>query len=266
MLDFWPHESHNMHFLSPFPWLFFIYSAIFLITSILFILVFTPPTRQVWTLSRHAYTSFQTYVWTPSRIFCDDPPPSQLLKIRPPLFGMGSVIQFVRLHPFWLWVPSHLVRSITHHGSLWYEPLHEISNNVVCATSKASDQPAHTRSLIRAFASRLNVQRVLSYWLNIIWSFLAKRRLHMLVWVYTCQNTALLEITCHGPYFNLINQSHRKIKTMIKEEEVKTNRRTSKKRIQMLQTMQTRNQSRENLKDWHLKISGQNVENYCVTH
>ena len=32
-----------------------------------------------------------------------------------------------------------------------YEPVHEISNNVVCATSKASDQPAHMRSLIRAF-------------------------------------------------------------------------------------------------------------------
>ena len=35
------------------------------------------------------------------------------------------------------------------------EPRHETSNNMVCATSKASDQPAHTRSLIRAFASRL---------------------------------------------------------------------------------------------------------------
>ena len=34
------------------------------------------------------------------------------------------------------------------------EPRHEISNNVVCAAiSKASDQPAHMRSLIRAFAS-----------------------------------------------------------------------------------------------------------------
>ena len=32
-----------------------------------------------------------------------------------------------------------------------------ISNNVVCATSKALDQPAHTRSLIRVFASRLNI-------------------------------------------------------------------------------------------------------------
>ena len=39
-----------------------------------------------------------------------------------------------------------------------FEPRHEISNNVVCATSKASDQPAHTRSLIRAFASRLNIR------------------------------------------------------------------------------------------------------------
>ena len=36
-------------------------------------------------------------------------------------------------------------------------PVHEISNNVVCATSKASDQPAHTRSLIRAFACRSNI-------------------------------------------------------------------------------------------------------------
>ena len=38
-----------------------------------------------------------------------------------------------------------------------YEPVHEISYNVVCASSTASDQPAHTRSLIRAFASRLNI-------------------------------------------------------------------------------------------------------------
>ena len=36
------------------------------------------------------------------------------------------------------------------------EPVHDISNNVVCVTSKASDQPAHMRSLIRAFASRLS--------------------------------------------------------------------------------------------------------------
>ena len=51
------------------------------------------------------------------------------------------------------------------------EPQHEISNNVVCGSSKASVQPAHMCSLIRAFASRLNIRWVLSYWLNIIWSF-----------------------------------------------------------------------------------------------
>ena len=37
-----------------------------------------------------------------------------------------------------------------------FEPRYENSNKVVCATSKGSDQPAQTRSLIRAIASRLN--------------------------------------------------------------------------------------------------------------
>ena len=36
------------------------------------------------------------------------------------------------------------------------DPLHEVSNNVVCAANKCSDQPAHTRSLI-AYASRLSI-------------------------------------------------------------------------------------------------------------
>ena len=42
---------------------------------------------------------------------------------------------------------------------LWasFELRHEISNSVVCTTSKASDQPVHMCSLIRAFASRLNI-------------------------------------------------------------------------------------------------------------
>ena len=52
-----------------------------------------------------------------------------------------------------------------------YQPQHEISNNVVCATSKASDQPAHMHSLIRAFACRFNILWVLSYCLDRIWSF-----------------------------------------------------------------------------------------------
>ena len=37
------------------------------------------------------------------------------------------------------------------------EPRHGIPNNVVYATSIGSDQPAHTRSLLRVFASRLNI-------------------------------------------------------------------------------------------------------------
>ena len=44
-----------------------------------------------------------------------------------------------------------------------FEPVHDISNNMVCATSKAAGQPAHTRSLIRAFASGLSILRLLSY-------------------------------------------------------------------------------------------------------
>ena len=54
---------------------------------------------------------------------------------------------------------------------IFIEPWHEISNKVGCATSKGLDQPVHTRSLIRAFASRLSILWILSYWLNIIWSF-----------------------------------------------------------------------------------------------
>ena len=52
----------------------------------------------------------------------------------------------------------HISRSVFRgKKGLTFEPRHEISNNVVCATSNGSDQPAHTRSLIRAFACRLNI-------------------------------------------------------------------------------------------------------------
>ena len=52
-----------------------------------------------------------------------------------------------------------------------FKPQRKIFNNVVCATSKGSDQTGHTRSLIRAFASRLNILWLLGYWPNFIWSF-----------------------------------------------------------------------------------------------
>ena len=42
-------------------------------------------------------------------------------------------------------------------ATLANEHRHEISNNMEFATCKDSDQPAHTHSLIRTFASRLNI-------------------------------------------------------------------------------------------------------------
>ena len=53
-------------------------------------------------------------------------------------------------HDFGFVLPLQLPAKI-------YEPRHEISKNVVCKTSKGSDQPAHTRSLTRAFDSGLNI-------------------------------------------------------------------------------------------------------------
>ena len=54
-------------------------------------------------------------------------------------------------------------QSVTGVFNFIFEPRHQISNNVVCTASKASDQPAHMRSLIRAFAGHLNILRLLSF-------------------------------------------------------------------------------------------------------
>ena len=60
-------------------------------------------------------------------------------------------------------VSSVAIMTVLLHDLTLIEPVHEISNYVVCATCKASDQPAHTSSLIRAFASRLSILGLLSY-------------------------------------------------------------------------------------------------------
>ena len=60
------------------------------------------------------------------------------------------------------------------------EPRHEISNNVVCATSKASDQPAHTHCPIRAVASRLNY---------LLMPIVSKIKL---TWQYICDDSTLI--------------------------------------------------------------------------
>ena len=84
---------------------------------------------------------------------------------------------------FVLWIFKHV-------------PWHDISNSVVCAASKGSDQPAHMCSLIRAFASGLNILWLLSFWSNAFRVSKPKRKLHRLVWVHTCQNATFLEIRC----------------------------------------------------------------------
>ena len=66
-----------------------------------------------------------------------------------------------------------------------------MSNNVVNATSKGSDQPVHMPSLIRAFASQMNILLTEQHW-----EFLSLKG----TCTYTCQNSTLLEITCHGSY------------------------------------------------------------------
>ena len=69
-----------------------------------------------------------------------------------------SNIPSVRIYMLEFWCSNHAKLNVEYTIKMTTnEPVHEISNNVVCVTSKASDQPAHTHSLIRAFASRLNI-------------------------------------------------------------------------------------------------------------
>ena len=64
-------------------------------------------------------------------------------------------------HSLKLWI----IQADTH-GVTITTPIHNTlsrnmrcpTNNVVCAISKGSSQPAHKRSLVRAFACRLNIQ------------------------------------------------------------------------------------------------------------
>ena len=82
--------------------------------------------------------------------------------------GKKSIVPFVAMviAVMMLFIPKlyavnpNILQNVIKIGQLAleiFEPRHGISNNVVCTTSKGSDQPGHTRSLIRAFASRLNI-------------------------------------------------------------------------------------------------------------
>ena len=81
---------------------------------------------------------------------------------------------------------------------LIFEPRHEVFTNVVCATSRGSDQPAHNRSLIRAFATRLNILKTVK--------LLTEQHLEFLSLKGGCTGSSdsihvkcqLLEISCCG--------------------------------------------------------------------
>ena len=64
---------------------------------------------------------------------------------------------FNKKNTSFVWVKETSPGRRFFYANITYEPRHEISNNVVCATSKGSDQPAHARRLIRAFARRLHI-------------------------------------------------------------------------------------------------------------
>ena len=72
---------------------------------------------------------------------------------------------------------------------------------MVCATSKGSDQHAHTRSLIRAFAGRLIILSVLTV------KLLSEHHLEFLSLKGGCsgssESTLVLEITCHMLFLTL---------------------------------------------------------------
>ena len=67
------------------------------------------------------------------------------------------MVMFLALHPMESISLNSLIRASSHVADfnrfqrrkylVTYKPRHELSNNVLCATSKASDQPAHTNIL-----------------------------------------------------------------------------------------------------------------------
>ena len=79
-----------------------------------------------------------------------------------------------------------------------FELQHDISNNVVCATSKGSDQQV---LICTVWSEPLPVAWIFYDSKAIDWTSFGvsklKRRLHRLIRDYNCQNATLLEITAH---------------------------------------------------------------------
>ena len=79
---------------------------------------------------------------------------SKFKDISPVLYKLLAKYKFIYMTNRLL---ARLKNKIKKKNARKHEPRHEISDHVVGATSKDSDQPAHMRSLIRAFANRLNI-------------------------------------------------------------------------------------------------------------
>ena len=85
--------------------------------------------------------------------------------------------------------------------TIYNEPWHGVSNTVVCSTSEASDQPAHTRSLIRAFAS------CLIYSMSVITKLLIEHNLEFLSLKGGCTGSSKSTLV-KTPYFWKSLQCH----------------------------------------------------------
>ena len=96
---------------------------------------------------------------------------------RIPTFSYETSILLILAGYAWWWLKlSQSNRSIHSLQKKGYDYIWDMTwdfQQCGMCDQQSSDQPAHMRSLIRAFASCLNILWILSNWGNIIWSFLA---------------------------------------------------------------------------------------------
>ena len=89
-----------------------------------------------------------------------------VVRVGPPLAKLSGSVHVVRGYSARSRPVCNVLtteNTYLHVRHIVYEPVHDISINVVCATSKASDQPVQTCSLIRAFAGPLSILSLFSY-------------------------------------------------------------------------------------------------------
>ena len=105
-------------------------------------------------------------VTTGKMLWLPEAPPSG-----PTLQIMSTHFHLLSLWGKWASTTSVVFKSILFACHIKYEPPHDKTNKMACASSEDSDQPGHPPSLIRVFAVRMKEAWVLSYPLS------AQRRL-----------------------------------------------------------------------------------------